>query len=62
MSRFLTRRRSPIMRDFNEHRARFDEYEANVIEADFQRHERIEDDLEARRDAWDSWTPTGDAA
>jgi putative hemolysin len=57
MSRFLTRRRSPTMRDFNEHRARWDEYEANAEEAQLARFERDQDDLEARRDARDSWTP-----
>ncbi len=62
MSRYLNRRRRPRMADFNERRESFERFERNVIEADFQRHERFEDELEARRDARDQWTPTGDAA
>jgi hypothetical protein len=62
MSRYSDRRRRPTLRDFNESRAAWERYEANVIEADFQRNERCEDELEARRDARSSWTPRGDVA
>jgi hypothetical protein len=64
MSRYSDRRQRPTLRDFNESRAAWETYEANVIEADFQRNEREEDEAEARADARErsGWTPLGDAA
>lgn len=50
MSRFVSSRRRPTLRDLSESRATFDRFEREVTGLEFQRHERFEDEAEHRRD------------